>query len=316
VRHVRMRILGIGLLVALFASAFGASSALAKDPYTQNTFQQYKHCPFNAPEITDCFTGITLGGATGGYFQYGSVLAKLSKSITIQGGYKGAGSSIEVIAPEDGAKLLESPPEPIVKGLNVITAKIQTQAEWPEALKASFAEAKANKETQATATIEMAGNECTTVPGCIYTESILFEEPEPPAFRLPLKVKVGNAWLEKLGGTCLIGSDENPIKQDLVSSGAGTSGELKFEEPTFESLELAGSRLVDVGWHISKAQGANGCGGPENEAYIDRALNIALEVESPEGNERVGKKGVTVLSGNLHDSAASHAKKKIEEGSK
>jgi hypothetical protein len=311
-----MRILGIGLLVALSLSAVGAGSALAKDPYSVNTFQQYKHCPFNAPEITDCFTGITLGGATGGYFQYGSVLAKLSKSITIQGGYKGAGNSIEVIAPEDGAQLLESPPEPIVKGLGVITAKIQNQAEWPEALKASFAEAKANKETKATATIEMAGNECTTVPGCIDTESILFEEPEPPAFRLPLKVKVGNAWLEKLGGTCQIGSDENPIKQNLVSAGAGTSGELKFEEPTFESLELAGSRLVDVGWHISKAQGANGCGGPENEAYIDRALNIALEVESPEGNEIAGKKGVTVLSGNLHDSAASHAKKKIEEGSK
>jgi hypothetical protein len=312
-----MRILGIGLLVALIASAIGAGSALAKDPYSVNTFQQYKHCPFNAPEITDCFTGITLGGATGGYFQYGNVLTKLSKSITIQGGYKGAGNSIEVIAPEDGAQLLESPAEPIVKGLKVITPKIESEAEWPEALKASFAEAKANKElNKATATIEMAGNECTTVPGCIDTESILFEEPEPPAFRLPLKVKVGNAWLEKLGGTCMIGSDEHPIKQDLVSSGAGSAGELKFEEPTFESLELAGSRLVDVDWHISKEQGANGCGGPENEAYIDKALNIALEVEFANGNEPTWKKGVTVLSGNLHDSAASHAKKKIEEGSK
>jgi hypothetical protein len=315
VRHLRM--VGVCLIAVFAVSAVGAGSALARDPYTQNTFQQYKHCPFNAPEITDCFTGITLGGATGGYFQYGSVLTKLSKSITIQGGYKGAGSSIEVIAPEDGALLLESPPEPITKGLNVITAKIQKEAEWPEALKASFAEAKKNKEIKATATIEMAGNECTTVPGCIDTESILFEEPEPPAFRLPLKVKVGNAWLEKLGGgPCMIGSDEHPIKQNLVSAGAGTSGELKFEEPTFESLELAGSRLVDVNWHISKEQGANGCGGTEYEAYVNRALNIALEVESPEGNEITGKKGVTVLSGNLHDSAASHAKKKIEEGSK
>lgn len=305
-------------LIAVFAvSAVSAGSALARDPYNQYTFQQYKHCPFSAPNLENCFTGITLGGATGGYFQYGNLLVKLSKSITIQGGYTGAGSEIQVVAPEDGSKLLESPAEPITKGLNVITPKIQEQAKWPAALKASFAEAKAHKETPATATIEMAGNECTTVPGCIDTESILFEEPTPPAFRLPLKVTVGNAWLEKLGGgPCQVGSDEHPIKQDLVSSGAGTSGELKFEEPNFESLELAGSRLVDVNWHISKEQGAKGCGGTEYEAYVDRALNIALEIESPEGNELTGKIGVTVLSGNLHDSATAHAHKKIEEGSK
>ncbi len=310
-----MRVLGVGVLAALILGTAGAGSALAKDKYSVNTWQQYKHCPFSA-DITDCFTGITSGGATGGYFQYGSVLTRLTKSITIQGGYKEAGDHIEVVAPEDGSLLLESPPEPITKGLKVITPRIQTEAEWPEALKASFAEAVANKETKATATIEMAGDECTTVPGCIDTESILFEEPEPPAFRLPLKVKVDNSWLDKLGGgPCLIGSDEHPIKQNLVTAGAGSGGNLVFEEPKFEQLELANTRLVDVGWHISPEQGAHGCGGSEYEAYVDKALNFALEVETPYG-EISWRKGVTVLTGNLHDSAAHRAHEELEKGSK
>jgi hypothetical protein len=282
-----------------------------------NTWQQYRNCPFNYPELTDCFFGITSGGKTGGYFQYGNVLVKLQKSILIQGGFKNAGANIEVAAPEDGAKLLESPEEPITGGLKVITPKIQQQAEWPEELKASFAAAVKGGGAKATATIEMAGNECTTVPGCLNTESLIFEEPSPPAFRLPLKVTVKNAWLESLGGgPCQIGSDENPIKQNLVTSGAGRAGEIRFEEPNFEQDEVNNSQLVDLGWHIPLAAGANGCGGAYEE-YVDRALNIALEVISPFGFGEIKQRtGVTVLTGNLHDSAAHRAQQEVEAGHK
>ncbi len=308
----------VGLcLMAVFAVAsVAASSALAKDKYNQNTYQQFKHCPFNAPGITDCFTGITNGGALGGYFQYGTVLTKLSKAITIQGGYKGESNEIEVIAPEDGAKLLESPPEPIVKGLKVITPKIQQEAEWPEALKTSFNEAVKNKETKAFATIEIAGEECTAVPGCINTFSLLVEAESPPAFRLPLKVKVTSPWLEKLGGTCSIGSDEHPIKQNLITGKAGGTGTGIHFNNAFTQVFFENTRLVDTGWHISQEQGANGCGGSENEAYLDKALNLALEVEGPTGNEVGNRTGVTVLTGNLHDSQVEEAKTKLEEGSK
>jgi hypothetical protein len=312
--------LGLGLLATLVVSAFGASSALAKDKYTVNTWQAFKHCPLDYPGITDCFTGVTAGGAQGGYFQYGKILTKLSKSITLQGGYKNSSPNIEVAAPEDGALLLESPPEPIVKGIKVITPLIQQQAHWPEALKASFAEAVANKETKATATIETAGDECVTVPGCINTESLLFEVAEPPAFKLALKVKVNNPWLEKLGGgPCMIGSDENPIKQNLNTAGLGVSAaELLFNDD-FTVNEVFDSRLVDTTWHISKAQGAHGCGG-EYEEYVDKAINTALEVVylDAEANEHeIGwKTGVTVLEGNLHDGAASAVRPKLEEGAK
>ncbi|MFI4990940.1 MAG: hypothetical protein ACHQHO_08545, partial [Solirubrobacterales bacterium] len=317
VRHVRMRILGIALLAAFALSAVGAGSALAKDKYGVNTWQQYKHCPLKYEGITDCFTGITNGGAQGGYFQYGTVLTRLNKSITIQGGFKGEENFIEVAAPEDGANLLESPAEPIVTGLKVITPKIQEQANWPEALKASFAEAVANKETKAFATIESAGNECTTVPGCIDTESLLFPTESPPAFRLALKVKVTAPWLEKLGGgPCMIGSDENPIKQNLVTAGAGNVGTSVTFNKLFTNTLVANSRLVDVKWHISKEQGAKGCGGSEYEAYVDKALNLALEVEFPAGGEVTGRRGVTVLTGNLHDGNSEAVGPALEEGAK
>ena len=308
-----MRILGIGLLIALFASALGAGSALAKDPSTKNTLAQFKNCPYENTELKDCFLGRTAGGTEGGFFQYGKVMTKLSGAIVIQGGFKGNEEEIEVSNPTGSAKLLESPPEPIVKGLKVITPEIQTLAEWPAALKASFKEAAKNKETKAFATIEMAGDECTTVPGCLDTSALLEELTTPPAFRLALKVTVTNPWLEKLGGgPCQIGSDEQPIKQNLVTSGTGSAGSVEFNE-TFTVIAVTGTALTDAGWHISKEQGAKGCGG-EYEAYVDRALNIALEVESSNGNELVRKTGYTFLKGDLFDGNRKYVQKQHEEG--
>ncbi len=309
-----MRIFGIGVLAALALGAFGASSALAaKLPYNVNTWSQFSNCPYENTELSDCFFGRTNGGGKGGFFQYGQVQVKLTGPIVIQGGFKGVGSEIEVVAPTNGAKLLESPEEPVVKGLKVITKKIQQEAEWPEALQAAFKEAVKNKETAAFATIEMAGNECTTVPGCLDTESLIFEEPTPPAFRLPLKVKVTSPFLTKLGGgPCQIGTEETPIHQNLVTSGAGRAGEIAFNE-AFTQTEVKNSQLVDVGWHIPVAAKANGCGG-EYEQYIDRALNIALEVEFANGYNPPNKEGVTILTGSLFDGARVAVKKAAENG--
>jgi hypothetical protein len=296
-----MRFLGIGLLVALSASAISAGSAMAaKDPYTVNTLAQFAHCPYENEEVTDCFFGRTAGGSAGGYFQYGHVFVALKKPIVIQGGLKGEVPNAEVEPPTGGAKLLESPEEPISKGMKVITPQIQNEAEWPEALKQSFKEALKNKEAKAYAVVEEAGTECITVPGCVNTLSLLSEIDDPPAFKLALKVRVVNPWLEKLGGgPCLIGSDEHPVKQNLVTSGAGRPGVVRFNSE-FTVAGILGSALTDAGWHVSKEQGANGCGG-EYEAYVNKALNIALEVEDVKGLERVHKTGITYLTGNLYD---------------
>jgi hypothetical protein len=301
VRHVRM--LGVGLMTALVACAILALPALAKDPFNQNTWGQYKACPYEAPysEVTDCFAGITNGGAGGGFFEYGHIKVKLDKSISLHGGFKGAGSEIEVVPARAGYETLEAPELKVQKGLKVLTKEIQKEAEWPQALQESYKAAVKNKEGSVSAKIEMAGTECFTVPGCLDTESILFEE--GTAFRLPLKVKITSPWLTTLGGSgpCEVGSDENPIHINLTTSGAGRAGAFLANE-AFTNLYFDNTKLVDTDWHISQASGATGCGNAEFESYIDKALNIALEVESPQGTE-LPKKGIVVLAGSTHDAA-------------
>ena len=295
--------LGAGVLAGVIAGALFAVPALAKDPYTQETWGQYKACPYEEPieNVTDCFAGITAGGGNGGFFEYGHIKVKLNKSIKLQGGFKGGGSHIEVVPATHGYETLESPELSVQKGIKVITPLIQEEAKWPQALKEGFKQAAKNKESAINVKIEMAGNECFEVPGCLDTENILFEE--GTAFRLALKVKVTGPFLEKLGGgPCMIGSDEHPIHINLETGGSGRAGNFSANEE-FTNLFFSQTKLVDTGWHISKESGATGCGGPEYEPYVDKALNIALEVEFPEGFEISWKKGVVILQGNTHDAA-------------
>jgi hypothetical protein len=296
VRHVRM--LGLCLVAVFAVSAVFAASALAtKDPYNVNTWAQYKYCPYENEEISagDCFYGRTNGGKEGGEFQYGKVRVLLKHPIVIQGGFKGAGQEIQVFSAVNGGETLEDTElEPVVKGLKVITPRIQEFAKWPTALIESFNTAKANKETKAAVKVEMAGNECFEVVGCLSTQNLLNRK--GPAFKLALKVTVHNAWLESLGGgPCTIGSDEHPIAQLLTTEGAGHVGSLEFSEE-FTNLEVEGSELVDVTWTIGPESGPSGCGNEEWEEYIDNALSMALEL----GGQRTG---ITWLTGNLHDAS-------------
>jgi hypothetical protein len=269
------------------------------DPYVRSSWGEYKGCPYEEyaeRKISDCFAGITSGGAKGGYFEYGKVRVPLNKTIYLQGGFEGAGSEIEVHPATHGKETLEAPPLNITGGIKLFTPDVQQSAQWPQALRESFKEAVKNHETAAFAQIEMAGNECYEVVGCLDTEDLIFEE--GTAFRLPLKVKVTAPWLETLkSGACYIGSDEHPIKQHLTTEGAGDAGQIQFNGP-FTQTFVTGSKLVDLHWHIEPASGPSGCGG-EYEQYVDEALSIVLELQNST------RTGITVLKGNLHDGAAS-----------
>ncbi len=72
----------------------------------------------------------------------------------------------ELIAPTDGAKTLESPPEPVTGGIKLITPEIQESSEWPEALKQAYKEAVKNHESKLDAKIEVGGG------------NVLYETPE------------------------------------------------------------------------------------------------------------------------------------------
>jgi hypothetical protein len=298
---------GVSLLAAVGISAIAAMPALAKDPYTDvNSWAAYKYCPYENPEIDDCFAGITAGGSKGGFFQFGNVKVKLNKTIVLQGGFIGAGSTIKVVPAAHGGETLESPELKLPGGLSLITKSIQAEKEWPDALKQSFKEAKHNKENGANVKIELAGTELFTVPGSLDIENIINES--GVAFRLPLKVRIISPWLEKLGGgPCTIGSDEHPVLQHLTTEGAGraTTG-IEFNE-AFTNIFIRNSQLVDTGWHIEEASKATGCGG-EYEPFVNAALNRVLESDIP------SRVGITVLTGNLHDGSAFEVRDAAEKG--
>jgi hypothetical protein len=265
----------------------------AKSPYTANTWGQFKYCPYEAPyeEVTDCFVGTTAGGSKGGFFEYGRVKVKLSKPISLQGGGRGSGEEVTVVPATHGGETLEAPELPVTGGISLFNKKVQEEVGWPAALKQSWKEAKANGQKAVNVKIEMAGNECFEVPGCLDTEHILLRK--GTAFRLPLKVKVTSPWLESLeSGPCYIGSDENPIHVNLTTEGSGSTGSIGFNED-FTTVALVGSRLVDMAWHIEPASGPKGCGGVY-ESYIDQSLENVLEMDPT-------RTGVVILKGTLYD---------------
>ena len=284
--------------------------------YTDETYGQFKNCPFSNPKVEECVAGITTGGASGGFFQYGKVEVPLSKSITLQGGVFGdetapgaEPSALGFIAPNNGAESVVSPELPVRRGLNLITAEVQKDAEWPQPLIESFKEAVKNKETGMFVKIEVAGNGLYENPNALNTEHLL--EGEKSAFELPLKTKITGPWLTKLGGgPCRIGNDENPIEQELTTSGAGNAGHVTLNK-TFTVAEISGSRLVDFNWPVEEGAQAKGCGG-SYESYVDKALE---EITRYATRSRPPS-GFTVLQGNLFVGEASAVQKALEEGKK
>ena len=161
-RHVR--ILGLSLVAVFALSAATAVPALATK-YTDETYGQFKNCPFSNPKVEECVAGITSGGKSGGFFQYGKVEVPLSKSITLQGGVFGdetapgaETSALGFVGPNNGAEAVVSPELPVRSGLKLITPEVQKDNEWPQALTESFNEAVKNKETGMFVQIEVAGN--------------------------------------------------------------------------------------------------------------------------------------------------------------
>jgi hypothetical protein len=191
----------------------------------------------------------------------------------------------------------------VKKGIKLVTPQIQEEAGWPEALKAIYKEKVEKRETQLSATIEIAGgNLIYENRNGLSTQALINQE--GAAFTLPLKVKLSGPLLYRLqkgGDTCTIGSDEHPVVQHLTSGESvapfpyeantqhGSVGELKFSAE-FSVIEIVGSTLVDSTWPVETE--AEGCGG-EYEAEVDKAISLVLHLPAPAGSS------TTVLQGKL-----------------
>jgi len=296
-KHVRM----LGLcLIAIFAMSVIAAGPAQAIKYSTKTWTQFKYCPYldKEAEATGCMFGETSGGPNGGFFQLGRVRVPLAKPVIIQGAFAeeaapGEEGSHKVLPATNGGETLESPELKVPGGLKMITATVQKQAGWPQSLIESFKEAVANKETALKVKIELAGgNQLFENPNALNTNNLLNRAGN--TFELPLKVRMINPWLTKLGGgPCTVGNEAHPIVQDLTSGGAGTPGELHFNSG-FSMIEIQNSRLVDFNWPVEEGAAAGGCGGAY-ESYVDDAINRLLEIP--------GSAGFTVLQGTLFTAA-------------
>ena len=300
-RHVR--ILGLSLVAVFAMSTMAAAPALAKDPYNFTTLAQYKGCPYTNTEVNDCFVGRTAGGANGGSFELGNVKVALNKPITLQGGFIGTEGELTLVPATNGFQTLEAPELKVQGGIGLITTRDQEELGWPASLKQSFKAAKKNGEGNLNVQIEIAGgNLIYETKGALDTEHLL--EESGPAFKLPLKVRLVNPWLTSLGGgPCEVGSDANPIWQNLSSESPGRAGSFG-EGFEFLTVGFKGSRLYAFNWPVP--EGANGCGSGEDEALVDAALNKVLELPN--------RHGITVLEGDLFAGNREFVQSKYEKG--
>jgi len=309
-RHVR--ILGLCLVAAFAMCAVAAMPALAKEKYSQNTWTQFKYCPYDDAEVEACTAGLTSGGPHGGFFQLGRVEVPLNKPVVLQGGIAndeaapGAEPGADrFVAAANGGETLESPELAVKGGLKVITKQIQEEAGWPQALKESFKEAIKDKEAALDVKIATAGNTLYENPNALNVDHLL--EGAGNTFELPLKTTMSNSWLAKLGGgPCTVGNEAHPIVQDLTSGGAGAIGKLHFNE-AFTVIEIENNRLVDFNWPVEAEALASGCGG-SYESYVDQAIDIATETTFGQHY------GFTVLSGNLYTASREAVQKEAEAG--
>jgi hypothetical protein len=278
------------LVVAMFA--FAPSAALATEHHPTGNFAPFKFCPLANSEVTSC----TIAESKSGEFTVGNRSVPINKTITIQGGLSENNAGELTFFGAEGAETLAKVPLFVPGGLFNIVAPEKLNKEQKERFEKFVNEGI----TGVTATTELAGP-----PSAIKLnlDNLLFEE--GTALQLPIKVKLGNAFL---GSACYVGSEAHPIILNLTTgttSPAAPNKPIKGAVGTFEDLEggaltrLIGGSLVDNTW---AAPGASGCGGKALEGIIDGAVNSELGLPAAAGHN------TAILNGNLELAAAAAVK--------
>jgi hypothetical protein len=288
---IRRRTLAVVIGVIAPLATFGlASPALATEHHPTGEFEKFKNCPLSDVTVENCIYAETKGGE----FTVGKRNVPISKTITLQGGFKGSGEHITFIGAENGETLAKVA-LPVPGGLlNIIAPEF-----LPKFLQEIFNNFINEGITGVTATTELAAPASSIG---LNTENLLFET--GTALSLPVQIKLDNTFL---GSSCLVGSTSAPI---VINFTTGTTEPplpnkpIKGAAGTFEANEeftlitLKGGRLVNNSF---AAPGANGCGGFLS-FLIDPAVNAALGLPSAAGHN------TAILEGNLSTANAGAVK--------
>ncbi len=289
-RHLGLRGRIVSAAVAACLGVLGFASIASAAPHSPTgEFAPFSDCPLSNPNVFDCFYALT----TSGSIQIGNKAVPVKNPVTLQGGLI-TGEEFTFVAAEDGNTLSKTP-QPVPGGLLGITAPTW----WPLVLQNLFNEVVINGgATGVTATLELA-----KPASSIKFSTKNYAERKGTALLLPVKVKLGNAFL---GSSCYIGSSSSPIMLNLSTGTtsppppntpiSGSPGTPEFNE-AFNLLTFTGSKLVDNSF---SAPGANGCGGILFSWAVDPLVNSILGTPSPAGKNTAileGKNQIAVAEG-------------------
>jgi hypothetical protein len=276
--------------LAVLAPLAMASPAMAEHHPTGN-FAPFKFCPLSNPATELC----TVANTNSGEFTVGTRSVPINKTITLQGGLheNATTGELEFIAAE-GAETLSKTP----RGLFNILAPEFLNKEQKEKFEKFINEGI----TGVTATTELA-KPASAIK--LNTTNLIFEE--GVALQLPVKVKLGNAFL---GSACYVGSESSPIILNLTTGTTspplpnkpikGSAGSLEILEEG-ALVRLTGGSLVDNAWASPGARGC-GVGGKVIEGIVDEAVNKELGLPSAAGHN------TAILNGNLEEAVAAAVK--------
>jgi hypothetical protein len=278
--------------MAVMAPLAMSSPAMAEHHPTGN-FAPFKFCPLSNKATELC----TVANTTSGEFDVGKRSVPINKTITLQGGLheNEKTGELEFIAAE-GAETLSKTALFVPGGLFNIVAPEFLNKEQKEKFEKIINEGI----TGVTATTELAAPASAIK---LNTTNLIFEE--GVALQLPIKVKLGNAFL---GNECYVGSNASPVILNLTTGTTsppapnkpikGSAGALEILEEG-NLVRLSGGSLVDNAW---AAPGARGCGGKLVEGIVDEAVNKELGLPAAAGNN------TAILNGNLEEAVAAAVK--------
>ncbi len=284
-RHVR--ILGLCLVAVLATSAAIAASAMAFPPKNIDSWKYFENCPVSAQAEIEpgrlqkdnlCFFAATEEGENAGSYTVGHITVPLAKRVALQfGTVLNEETGAEIFEPAaNGAQSLIPGREPVPgEPIAHISVAEQEELGWSAALKESYKKAQKTHAVQKVfEKIEFAG------PAAISRTNLLFQE--GTAVHAPVLVRGENKWLTKLGDSCTIGSEAEPIVQELQTGVSkspltgeeihGEVGELEFLHE-FQEVIIKHSNLVDNQYAVPGAT----CTGPfsgEIAAAIDKEFGV------------------------------------------
>ncbi|MHB1538232.1 MAG: hypothetical protein ACYCYN_06990 [Solirubrobacteraceae bacterium] len=278
-----------------------AATAMAEGKPT-GAYSNFKYCPVNNPEVTDCVFSQT----TSGEFVLGKERVPIRKTITLQGGLivkkvRKAPNEETLVAATNGETLSKTG-QNVPGGLSglVDCQEIEGSGLLEDIERGTCESVFENGLTGVTATTELAGP-----ASSVKISSYALQFKRGVALSMPVKIHLSNPLL---GESCYVGSNSNPITLNLTSGTTsppppnspitGSSGTLEVKEGGDLVLDT-GNKLVENAW---AAPAAEGCGGLLS-FLIDPIIDSKIGLPSPAGHN------TAILSGNLEKGYAEAVKK-------